>query len=152
MKEWHFLVGPIPPGRLVGRLVPCLLHADEEVIIGLPVVGAKVPSLPKVSGPRLHALGLISQSRFTMILEPCSRSQYTGSQSGTGHRTNGGIRKGVIEGQSFGGEFLDCRHSPEFGAIVPQVMHGVILGQQEHYVWPLGRLGNKGEEKAGNSR
>ena len=55
----------------------------------------------------------------------------------------------MIEGQSLLGEFLDVRHGSVLGSIVTEVVHGIVLGDQEHDVRSLGGVGCQNERKKG---
>ena len=58
----------------------------------------------------------------------------------------------MIKGQSGLGHFLDIGHGTEFGSVVLEVMDGIILGNEEDDVRPLGpKRGNNEEKNKRNS-
>ena len=57
VKERHVLVWSIAPCSLAGGHVPCLLHVDLEVVVGLGVVCGVVALIPQNRRPRLHTWG-----------------------------------------------------------------------------------------------
>ena len=57
----------------------------------------------------------------------------------------------MIEGQTRRRQFLHVRHGPVLGAIVTKIVNGIVLGDQEHDVGPLGGMDCQGEKKRGKS-
>ena len=151
MEKRHVFVRAISPRGLVGRLVPRLFHVHKEIIVRFSVVRAVVTSFLEVGSPRLQAFRQIGQGGLSMVLKTAPWSEYPGGQGGTGDRANGSIREGVVEGQALGRQLLYVRHGPKLGAIMAQVMNGIVLRDQEYDVGTLGGMDQDGEKKIANS-
>ncbi len=149
VEKGRVLVRTLTPGSISRRFVPGFSLGGIKIVIRLAVVGAIVTGFAKQGGPWLHSLG---QGGFSVILEASSGGQYASGQGRASNRANRGVGKGMIKGQSGLGHFLDIGHGSEFGSVVLEVMDGIILGNEEDDVRPLGpKRGNKEEKKNDDS-
>ena len=145
VEKRHGLVRPVAPRGLVGGHVPSLLHVHLEIVIGLGVVRGVVALLAQHLRPRLHAGGQGGQCGFAVVLKSNPRRVHRRGQGCARHGANRRGGEGVIKREPLGGQALDVGRDAQLVAVEAEVVHRVILGDDEDKVWPLGRFGRLGQ-------
>ena len=137
-------IGPVAPVGVFGGVVPDLLHVHLGVVVGLRVVAGVVAGTLQVGGDHFLSRRHWGHRVAAVELGADPRAVAHRGERGAGDGTNGRIGESVVKSETVGGQRLDRWGFRTSLEEMPEVVDGIVLGNDPNDVGPVGGQGGRG--------